>query len=337
MNTRNQIISSLVNNETSELTNIDFNKCIDMNVDNMCDEESMKSLHHCLNCLNCINGKSIEDNGIAISSTLSVSENHEPMESSIISLRSPSSKTIKLDECNHNSLITKSIEDNIMGAGFERALCEQGERIDRLEKSIDRLIGHFETQNSTTGQIQASERLIQFDDKIPHKITIQYFLNEGTKLPPRVKMELRHKVRDGNGKPYYKAYETVFGNCYKDFGLNKLDKFSGLIINSANSDDIFELRKLVKTARDTFTDDKDMIGTFFYDVETSEVFTNAYIIIDKTELYGKLFINGGTKFVAEYLEFITPKSAGQTKSSDGIYTINKDRVEVIFDGGDSVE
>ncbi len=309
----------------------------DIDVDKVCDEGSMESLHHCLNCLNRKEEKTKEDNGTAISSTLWVSENHEPIESQSFSLRIPSSKAILEDKGNDNTANTKSIGENMIGTGFERALCEQGERIDKLEKSIDRLIGHFEATNSTSAPIQASERLIQFDDKIPHKITIQYFLNEGSKTPPRVKMELRHKVRDGNGKPYYKAYQTVFGNCYKDLGLNKFDKMSSLIINHIHVDELDNLRKLINDAKKAFIDDKDMIGTFFYNVETSEIITNAYIIINKTDIYGKLFVNDGARFVAEYLEFITPKSAGQAKSSDGIYTINKDRIEIMFDGGDSDE
>jgi len=288
-----------------------------------------------LYCLQEKECKSIEDNGVAFPST-SVDVIGEPMEATNFSLRSSSSNAIRNNPINEleymtTSRNTKSIEEGSIGAVVMRALSEQNGRIDGLERLIERVLDRLDgsgTQNSNAG---LDNRLIQFTEKVPNKITIQYFVNRGKKVPPRIKLELRHKLRDSNNKPYHPVYQTVFGNCYRDFGLTKLDKLARLTINEQHADDINELRNNIEWMNEHFTNDGDLLGTFFYCIETSEVFCGAYVLVDKTTNDGVISLYNGTKFVDHEIEFKPSKSSGTAKGSDGVYTINQDIIDAIID------
>ena len=279
------------------------------------DNRSMESRFHCL-LLSSLNP--IEDNGVAVLSP-SVDITDEP----ISPLRFPSEAIKTTEDINlifHKELIRLDTDISSLRGAIEN----QSERFERLERWIERLVENGDRRD--TRSRNDVNRILQLYDQIPNKITIQYFLNTGKKIPPRVKIELRNKVRDSNGKPYYPAYQTLYGNCYDDFGISKFDKFSKYSINSDFGDDTKPIQNFISDVRSAFTDNKDMLGTFFYDVDTTEIFLHAYAVINKAEGWGKLFLYDGSDFVEDAFEFAASKAKDRSKSPDGIYTINQNNI-----------
>ena len=108
-----------------------------------------------------------------------------------------------------------------------------------------------------------------------------------------------------------------------------------LLINETHDYEIQKLRDIISDISRRFSDDGDLMATFFYNVETSEVFTGAFVFVNKTTMAGlALFYNGRT-FIDEELEFVSSKGVGNPGSADGYYAINHDRISAIFDGGDN--
>ncbi len=280
--------------------------------------------------------KAIKGNGVAMDSPITGSSD-DPLRTQYSVLRTPSSKSISEDQ------ISQSVKDTILGGeigiglGSMRRLDEQDGRLSRLEALVCE-IHDLIMKDSSAGTDKADAditRIIQFKEKQPTKIIIQYFLNTGKKMPPRIKLELKHKVKDGNKKAYYKTYQTLFGNCYHDYGLFKLDKMSKLSINETHEYEIQKLRDLISDISRRFSDDGDLMATFFYNVETSEVLTGAFVFVNKITMDGLALFYNGRSFIDEELEFVSSKGVGNPGSADGYYAINHDRISAIFDGGDS--
>ena len=316
------------NNKISELDNcfetIDF-------IDNNCNSDKWRH-HYKERQL-----KAIKDNGVAKESPITGSSD-DPLRTQYFLLRSSSSKTMPENQ------ISQSIKNTISGSevdirlGSMRRLTEQEERLSRLEAlvvEIHALIKKDTNTGITDSAADDVDRIIQFTEKQPTKIIIQYFLNTGKKMPPRIKLELKHKVRDGNKKAYYKTYQTLFGNCYHDYGLFKLDKMAKLSINETHDYEIQKLRDLISDISRRFSDDGDLMATFFYNVDTSEVFSGAFVFVNKVTMSGLALFNNGHSFIDEELEFVSSKGVGNPGSADGYYAINHDRLSVIFDCGDS--
>lgn len=301
------------------------NKLVEQNTDirgtSLVDTKAIKSRFHCLPL---DLDKAIEDNGVAVLSP-SVDITHDsisPLHSSFEAIKTTDDINIEYNEeliPTNNKVICDA---DILS--LRLAIETQNERLERLERAIERLAENGERSN--TQPRSEVNRIIQLYDQTPNKITIQYFLNTGKKIPPRVKLELRHKVRDINGKPYYPTYQTIYGNCYKDYGISKFDKFSKFSINDVFCDDMKPLREFISDARSALTETDDMIGTFFYDVDTTEIFLDAYVVINKTDGWGKLFLYNGNEFSEEAFEFATSKARAGSKCPDGIYTINHDKI-----------
>ena len=172
------------------------------------DQMAVDRRFHCLNCLNSsIEDK--EDNGTAILSPPD-DKPHGAIPEDNNLLRISSSKQTNSMECNgviSDYDITQHQRDTLrksdieIGADWRRAFDATTERIARLEASIQALIG------LSTGSIQDTEKgvmsgLVSFAEKVPYKITIQYFLNTKSryKQPPKVKIELREKRKDKSSK-----------------------------------------------------------------------------------------------------------------------------------------
>ena len=280
--------------------------------------------------------KAIKGNGVAKESPITGSSG-DPLRTQYSLLRSPSSKAMPENQ------IIQSIKDTILGgevdigAGSMRRLDEQDGRLTRLEALVLEIHSIIKKDNTGGADSAADDvdRIIQFDERQPTKIIIQYFLNTGKKMPPRIKLELKHKVRDGNKKAYYKTYQTLFGNCYHDFGLFKLDKMAKLSINGKHEYEIQKLRSLISDINRRFSDDGNLMATFFYNVETSEIFTSAFVFVNKITMAGLALFYNGRSFVDEELEFVSSKGVGNPGSADGYYAINHDRISAIFDGSDA--
>ena len=289
------------------------------------DKRSMKSRFHCLPLVLL---KTKKDNGVAVSST-SVDITHEPMSS--LRFSSEAMEAMKSDKKGNGYIHQKEINttkekamNEVDFSSWPVAVEGLNDRLERLERAIIQL-----AENGAQPRIPPRDdrdRVIQLYDRIPNKITIQYFLNTGKKILPRIKLELRHKVRDSNGKPYYPAYQTLYGNCYSDYGRTKLDKFTKYSINYEHIDQISPLRDFVSRAIRELDGENDYLGTFFYEPDTTEIFPHAYVLFNKNDQYGKLFLFNGENFIGEEFEFTKSKAKEGVKSPDGIYTINQDRI-----------
>jgi len=280
--------------------------------------------------------KAIKGNGVAKDSPITGSSG-DPLRTQYSLLRSSSSKTMPENQSSQSIKDTISGGEVDIGGGSMRRLAEQEDRLSRLEALVLEI--HAFIKKDNTGGVDSTDddvaRIIQFTERQPTKVIIQYFLNTGKKAPPRIKLELKHKVRDGNKKAYYKTYQTLFGNCYSDYGLFKLDRMAKLSINGKHDEELQKLRAIISDISRRYSDDGDLIAAYFYNVETSEVFTGAFVIINKVSMVGLGLFYNGRSFVDEDLEFVTSKGTGNPGSSDGYYAINHDRLSAIFDGGDS--
>ena len=302
-------------------------------------EVAVEERFHCLNCLNSsIEDK--EDNGTAILSPPD-DKHHGAISEGNNLLRIGSSKQQNSMECNcvnsdqdqyqHQiDTLNKSVIE--IGAGFRRGFDATNERIARLEASIMALIDLKKGPEPDT-ENHVMSGLISFAERLPYKITIQYFLNTKSKYkqPPKVKIELREKRLDKSSKGYDAPYLTLHGNLYNDCGLSKLDKLLNYDINSESNIHYGDLRDIVNDARKEFCDNFDYIGGAVYDVKTNEVFHDLYFLLNKSTKTGTLFIYIGHDYVFTEFEFKSSKSSGQAKGSDGIYTLNNDVLTGIFE------
>ena len=306
------------------------------------DKRSMDRRCHCLHCLSM--DKTKEDNGTAISST-SVDINRDHInDDTCLHRQSDHLNILEYNSLSHEvkvigdtdkvysdygpEVLMRAIERQ--NSRLEAAIEQMNSRTERIETAIERLFDHITDIEQARDTNNSEDGIIQFSDQIPHKITVQYFLNDGKKTPPRIKLELREMVRDVNKKPYYKAYQTVYGTCYRDFGRTKIDQLLKLSVNERYADEISLLRSLVSSSYRRLSDDIDMIGTFFYDKDTNEIFTGAFMIINKADELGRIFIHNGVDFSDVDFEFNPSKSKGKPKGADGIYTINQDIINGIF-------
>ena len=303
------------------------------------DQMAVDGRFHCLNCLNSsIEDK--EDNGTAILSPPD-DKPHGAIPEGNNLLRIASSKQTNSMECNdlnsdqdktQHQRDTLRKSDIEIGADWRRAFDVTNERIARIETAIQALLG------LSTGSIQDTEKgvmsgLISFAEKVPYKITIQYFLNTKSryKQPPKVKIELREKRLDKSSKGYDAPYLTLHGNLYNDCGVSKLDKLLNYEINRESDTDYGDLRDISNDARKEFCDNADYIGGAVYDVKTSEVFADLYFLLNKPAGIGTLFINIGLEYICIKFEFVASKSTGQSKGSDGLYTLNNDVINGLFE------
>ena len=306
------------------------------------DKGSMDRRCHCLHCLSM--DKTKEDNGTAISST-SVDINRDHiydgtcllLQSDHMNKSNEKTSSHEIDVISDTDKVYSDYGPAVLMRAIERqnsrleaAIEQMNSRTERIEAVIERLLDHITDREQSCDKNHFEYGIIQFFDQIPHKITVQYFLNDGKKTPPRIKLELREMVRDANKKPYYKAYQTVYGTCYRDFGRTKIDQLLKLSVNERYADEISLLRSLVSSSYRRLSDDSDMIGTFFYDIDTNEIFTGAFMLINKTDKLGRIFIHNGVDFSNVDFEFKPSKSTGKLKGADCIYTINQDIINGIF-------
>ena len=108
-----------------------------------------------------------------------------------------------------------------------------------------------------------------------------------------------------------------------------------LSINGKHEYEIQKLRSLISDINRRFSDDGNLMATFFYNVETSEIFTSAFVFVNKITMAGLALFYNGRSFVDEELEFVSSKGVGNPGSADGYYAINHDRISAIFDGSDA--
>ncbi len=274
--------------------------------------------------------------------------NNGPINESNRLLRLSSSKAINAIqyEPNRQNAITKSNQkdyDMAVSSGVSSDVSDAAnERFERIEKTLEdigetlkHLIGLTSSTKTAPEINHAGGGLIDFTMQIPDKIVIQYFKNAKSKSPPTIKLELRERARDAGGKIYYRDYCVLHGNLAGSFGRGKLDKLTALSINKGNMDDIWTLRNFINNISDEYRELKSYMGVVFYDYETNELFPYAYMVIDKSDDWALLYLHNGEQFISEEVKFIESKSTGKKKGADGIFTLNKDVIDCIFNCEDS--
>ena len=277
-----------------------------------------------------------DNNGSALSSPEG-EVNGEPITENNHLLRLPSSKAMNAIQFEPNAQDANTISnrDSYDGGVASSVADATNERLDRLEKTLEHLISLMSSTKTPEQTNHVGGGLIDFATQVPDKIVIQYFKNAKSKSPPTIKLELREKARDVSGKLYYRDYCVLHGNLAGSFGRGKLDKLVALSINKGNIDDIWILRNFINNICDEYRECKSLMGVVFYDYATNELFPYAYMLVDKLDDWAMLFIYNGEQFISEEVKFIESKSAGKKKGADGIYTINKDVIDCIFNCDDN--
>ncbi len=283
----------------------------------------------------------MKDNGVAIWSPEG-DQHHDRTEGNAFGFQPPpSSKSIL--ETKSNQLISR-IEAN---STKESELVDRGQfqppddgdvryRLNQMEghiKTLTAAVHQLCGYKSETSSDDRDQGVFQFDDKKPAQIEVQYFLNEGKKEKPVVKLFFKHRSKDRSGKSYFKTYQTLFGRCYDDYGISNLDKISSLMVNQPHAHAITELRRFIKSASRRLDYVGSVIATYFYDKDTKEVMCGLYAVIFMGTDYGALYFEVDGEFVEEIVEFQGPRRKSEKQGSDGIYYVNARRIEEIFDGG----
>ena len=302
----------------------------------VCDTHNeMKATNSRFHCLPLDLDKTKEDNGVAVLSP-SVDITNDlisPLRSSHEAIKTTDDNNIE----NNEDLISTDKKDiyDVDVLSLRLAIETQNERLERLERAIERLDNSIvilaeNLGRSNAGSKISAKRILQLDEQLPDKITIQYFSNTGRTVPPRVKLELQHKQLDKNGKPYYTVYQKLYGDCYKDFGRTKLDKFMGYAINYDYRSHIEPLQDFVHRMTRDLEKETECLGAFLYEKDTIEIFYHAYIIINIAQCHGNIFLYDGNDFAEEAFAFAPSKAKDGPKSPDGIYIMNKNKISELL-------
>ena len=311
-------------------------------------------------CLNIVLGEEVnKDNGIDFAIDPSIERSPAQIADTTISFASPSSsKAIIMNGIDasvdtSDAYLRNHLSDTIsctdrdksvdVGGVLMRALAERDAQVEarfnRLEVMMAQLLNTVSTngiaddipinQIKTHNQDDTTKPVIQISEKRPNKIIIQYFNNKGKHgRRPTMKLELLEQKFSKARQSYYAPYQTLHGYCYDDFGLDHLNEMAAQNINQKHSDAIERLSDVLTRAKDTDLG-KEAIGTYFYDCKSDEVFTGAFafINIDNTCV---LSLDIGDEFNVAVLCM----SKSKARSGHGIYIINRDKLERLFNGDD---
>ncbi|MEI7606020.1 MAG: hypothetical protein WCJ64_01425 [Rhodospirillaceae bacterium] len=272
-----------------------------------------------------------EYNGVALPSPLS-DRRSDATESNIMSLPSSSDKAMDRTQCDRSSIDLKTMDGvDVAGDGWRRAIDEQNERITRLETAISNLIAGLGAETTDdTSEPNCENQIVQFQDKLPDQITLQYFINSGKNSKPCIKLECRTRVRGVNGKPHYRIYQTLYGKCQKDYGSIELGRISKLNLNAGGPTQIATLQQIIDACHKTYSADKNVIASFFYKVGSSEILWDIFVVIDKSTSDAVLLIYNGTEIIEEFIKFREPPSARNRRGACGYYMINYNKIAEIF-------
>ena len=272
-----------------------------------------------------------EYNGVALQSPLS-DRRSDATESNIMSLHSSSDKAMDRTQCDRSSIDLKTMDGvDVAVDGWRRAFDEQNERITRLETAISNLIAGLGGETtSDTSEPACENQIVQFQEKLPDQITLQYFLNSGKHSKPCIKLECRTRVRGPNGKPHYRIYQTLHGKCQKDYGASELRKISNLSINAGNPTQIETLHTIIDNCYNTYSADKNVIASFFYKVGSSEILWDIFVVIDKSSSDAVLLVYNGSEVIEEFIKFREPPSASNRRGACGYFMLNFNKIAEIF-------
>ena len=247
-----------------------------------------------------------------------------------------SSKAINAMEAKSaiQSTTNKTTVDGVMADVLMGEISDLREQVAQLRQAVDMALDAMSNggDKATTGD---DDRIIQLADRTPDKMTLQVFLNEGRKIPPNLKLELRERARDKNGKSYYSPYQKLYAKCLPDFGRGRLDKFANMPINQHDGNKMDGMRNLIEVICDNFDDD--YIGGFFYDKDRGEVFWDMAAIFSRSKMTGYILVDTGEKYQNIKISFAASKSTGTERGANGIYHINSDKIAEIFDGDSAVD
>jgi len=311
-------------------------------------------------CLNIVLGEEVnKDNGIDFAIDPSIERSTARIADAAISFAAPSSsKTIDTNGIDvsietSDAYLRNHLSDTIsctdreksidVGGVLMRALAERDAQVEarfnRLEVMMAQLLNMASTNeiaddfpidqiepHKTDGAIKP---VIQLSERRPDKVIIQYFSNKGKRgRLPTMKLELLVQKFSKSKQSYYVPYQTLHGYCYDDFGLSHLQEMAALDINQIHTDAIGRLSDVLIRAKDTDLGET-AIGTIFYDCKSEEIFTGAFafIGIDNTCV---LSIDIGDEFNIAVLSM----SKSKATSGHGIYIINRNKLEQLFNGDD---